>query len=73
MMNSRAAFACSPSTLNFERASVSRTLAERAGVPIRSPEAAGVCRTFDEAKVKLDESLNVHTTMLEKYDPSAGA
>lgn len=31
MMNSRAAFACSPSTLNFERASVSRTLAERGG------------------------------------------
>ena len=30
MMSSRAAFACSPSTLNFERASVSRTLAERA-------------------------------------------
>jgi hypothetical protein len=30
MMNSRPAFADSPSTLNFERASVSRTLAERA-------------------------------------------
>ena len=29
MMSSRAAFACSPSTLNFERASVSRTLAQR--------------------------------------------
>ncbi len=32
MMSSRAAFACSPSTLNFERASVSRTLAERAAI-----------------------------------------
>ena len=30
MIRSRAAFACSPSTLNFVRASVSRTLAERA-------------------------------------------